>query len=209
MTPISRIPFAAVAALVCLVPQIALAQDGFGRRGFYLGVGGQAGIDLFEDAIEDVTGGSVTIDPTAGVSARLGYRLFSWFAIEGYYEWMNNFKTNISVGLIDGSLNYTTHTVTANLKFLIPTWRVQPYLVLGVGGQHFDLEDNVFAGLFDDKGWAFAGRPGLGLDLYITKNVVLNAEVAGVLATSEPKNIGTNITDLFYLSAGAGIQYRF
>jgi hypothetical protein len=203
------ITLAAVTTLILFLPGIALGNDGFGRRGFYLGVGAQGGVNFFEDQIGDVTGGAVDTGSTWGVNARAGYRVFSWFAVEAYYEWMDNFQTEVTLGSRGGTLDYTTHTITGNLKFVVPTWRFQPYLVLGFGGQHFNLGDDLLGGVLDDKGWGIAGRPGVGLDIYITKNLVLNAEVAGVLGTSEPKNLGRNITDLFYLSAGGGLQWRF
>ena len=48
----------------------------------------------------------------------------------------------------------------------------------------------------------------MGLDIYITRNLVLNAEVSGVLATANPSTI-PNIGDMFYISAGGGLQWRF
>ena len=96
---------------------------------------------------------------------------------------------------------------------MIPTWRLQPYLYLGIGGQYYDLEASArFADFveldFSESGWAFAGRPGLGLDIYITENILVNVEVAGVLATSNPSTI-PDIGDMFYMTVGAGLQYRF
>jgi opacity protein-like surface antigen len=89
---------------------------------------------------------------------------------------------------------------------------LHPYLYLGIGGQYYDLDaTGEFASVsldFSEKGWAFAGRPGLGLDAYITENILVNVEVAGVLATSNPSTI-PDIGDMFYMTVGAGLQYRF
>jgi hypothetical protein len=212
----------AILALVLLLPAAALADDdGFGRRGFYLGVGGAYGVNFFDDTIEDAAmeaGFLASAEDTGGVNARAGYRLASWFALEGMYEWMDNFKIEVDgiIGadpdLLGATVDYRTHTVTLNAKFLIPTWRLHPYLLLGIGAQYYDLDAaGVFAdfGLdFSDSGWALAGRPGVGLDAYITKNILLNVEVSGVLATSNPSTI-PDVGDFFYLTAGAGLQYRF
>ena len=217
-------------ALACtaLLSASALADDdgdddGFARPGWYLGIGGAAGVNFFEDEIEDAAekvGVNVDVKDTGGINARGGYRVNSWFAVEGMYEWMDNFEVEVKSIDTGGEplpvgttlFDYTTHTITANLKFVVPTWRFQPYLLLGVGAQHFDLDApaTVEASALDlsDSGWGFAGRPGLGLDIYITRNLLLNAEVAGVLATGNFSTI-PSIGDFFYLSAGGGLQWRF
>ena len=149
----------AMLALVLLLPAAALAGDdenSFSRRGFYLGVGGAYGVNFFEDTIEDAAesaGFKVSVKDTGGVNARVGYRLASWFALEGMYEWMDNFKIKVDglIGadpdLLGAKVDYGTHTVTLNAKFLIPIWRLHPYLLLGIGGQYYDLDA---AGTFAD-----------------------------------------------------------
>jgi hypothetical protein len=194
---------------LALLPWAAQAEEeekddggGFARPGWYLGVGGAAGINFFEDEIHDALA-SVGLDgdvkTTAGVNARGGYRFASWVALEAMYEWSALF-------------DYTTHTFTLNAKFVVPTWRFQPYLLLGLGGQYYVADagaEILGTGLdLSEKGWAIAGRPGVGLDIYITRNLVLNAEVSGVLATANPSTI-PNIGDMFYISAGGGLQWRF
>jgi len=214
----------AILALFLLLPAAALAGDDdkdFSRPGFYLGVGGAYAFNFFEDMIEDEAedaGFKISVKDTWGVNARVGYRIASWFAVEGMYEWMDNFKIKVDEvtfappGLAGGSVDYRTHTVTVNAKFLIPTWRLHPYLLLGIGGQYYDLDasasfaDNSFD--FSESGWAFAGRPGVGLDAYITENFLINVELSGVLATSNPSTI-PDIGDMFYMTLGAGLQYRF
>lgn len=220
----------AMLASVLLLPAAALAvgdEKDFARRGWYLGVGGAYAADFFEDEIEKAAakeGVHISLSDTGGVNARAGYRLFSWFALEGMYEWMDNFKTEIDaieVGAdadvkkipIGSTLaDYTTHTFSLNVKFLLPTWRIHPYLYLGIGGQYWDMKAPAVvqeAGFdFTESGWSFAGRPGFGVDAYITENILVNVEVSGVLATSNPSTI-PDIGDLFYLTAGAGLQYRF
>jgi opacity protein-like surface antigen len=214
----------ALLALVLLLPAAALAGDDdkdFSRSGFYLGVGGAYGINFFEDMIEDAAekqGFEISLKDTGGVNARVGYRVASWFAVEGMYEWMDNFKIEVDgisgapPELLGATVDYRTHTFTVNAKFLIPTWRLHPYLYLGIGGQYYDLDaTGEFAGAgldFSEKGWAFAGRPGLGLDIYITENILVNVEVAGVLATANPSTI-PDIGDMFYMTVGGGLQYRF
>ena len=54
----------------------------------------------------------------------------------------------------------------------------------------------------------FAGRAGLGLDVYITPNIVLNAQGQIVLTTVKKPDLG-DIDDLNYVGFAAGLQYRF
>jgi opacity protein-like surface antigen len=222
----TAIQLALIAGLVAGAPATAAPPDddeGFGHTGFYFGVGGGAGIELFEGAIEDVAedaGVDVSVDQTWVVNARAGYRLASWVALELMYEYMDSFRIEVDSVDVGGTpvpvgttlADYSTHTGTLNLKLIVPTWRIQPYLLLGAGGQYFDLDASpLVQGTeldFGDSGWAFAGRPGLGVDLYLTKHILLNAEVSGVLSTSSPDTV-PDIGDLFYLSAGGGLQYRF
>jgi opacity protein-like surface antigen len=213
--------------LIGVLPGPALAagpdDEGFGHTGFYLGVGGAAGLELFEDALEDIAndeGVNLSVDQSWAINARAGYRLASWVALELMYEYLDSFQIDVDSVDVGGPpipvgttlADYSTHTGTLNLKLIVPTWRIQPYLLLGAGGQYFDLEASpLVQGTeldFGDSGWAFAGRPGLGIDLYLTKHILLNAEASGVLSTSSPDTV-PDIGDLFYLSVGGGLQYRF
>lgn len=181
----------------------AAAADDFDRPGFYLGVTGLYGIDFFEDEIEDVLGVSgVEVDGSPGLNAYAGLRLFSWLAVEANYEWMAEFETRA----FGGSFQLTNHNLSANVKLFLPIWRVQPYLNLGIGGQYYDLGSNLGV---SDTGWALLGRPGVGVDVYVTKHWVLNAQLNGMLSTNDVDAIGQEFNDLFYMSVGAGLQYRF
>jgi opacity protein-like surface antigen len=211
-------------ALFLLIPAAALAGDDdkdFSRPGWYVGVGGAYGVNFFEDMIEDAAkkeGFKISLKDTGGVNARGGYRFASWFALEGMYEWMDNFKIEVDgiisapPDLLGATVDYRTHTVTVHAKFLLPTWRLHPYLYLGIGGQYYDLNaDGEFAKQgfdFSESGWAFAGRPGLGLDAYITENILVNVDVSGVLAVTSVSTI-PELGDFFYMTVGAGLQYRF
>lgn len=208
----------ALMAALCLAPALALAdpheaepdgkeqKPGFGRSGFYLGANFAYGFgNFYEDSIEDGVPVSVTVDDSPGLNARLGYRLLPFFALEAHYEWMDEFELKIS-GL--PTLDQTTHTITGNLKFLLPLWRFQPYLMLGAGAQYYDIEEKVL-GVLDDTDWVFAARPALGIDFYLTRRFVLNVEGAGVIALSDFSGQLSSIDTLPYVSIGAGLQWRF
>jgi hypothetical protein len=60
------------------------------------------------------------------LDVQVGYRLFSWFAIEADYEYMNGFKTNSLLA----STEIRTSSIMVAPKFLLPFWRAQPYLLV-------------------------------------------------------------------------------
>ena len=74
-----------------------------------------------------------------------------------------------------------------------------------------DLADalNALGGDIDDgKHLKPAARAGLGLDFYISQNIVLNAQASIVATTLKSPDIG-DVDDLNYMSFAAGLQYRF
>ena len=117
---------------ILFIAPAAYAGD-FDRRGFYLGANGVAGVDLFSKAIENAVQDtlllpvSVDVDPAAGFNVRVGYRLFSWFAMEANYEYINGFDTNVEFAGVDVvTAESKFHTVTGNVKFLRPPGESSP-----------------------------------------------------------------------------------
>ncbi len=197
-----------VFAVLAILPSTARSDD-FDRHGWYLGLNYAHGFNFIQEAVDTVSGGKLDSNDTWGLTVRGGYRLFSWLAIEANYEFMDNFTTNSVLGSTDIQAN----TITVGPKFLIPTWRIQPYLLLGFGTQGATLDfTSGFPRLFDDRStsdWNAAARPALGIDFYITKHVVANLEVAGVLVAGKFENQSMSLSDPIYLSIGGGLQYRF
>jgi opacity protein-like surface antigen len=178
-----------------------------------------------------VTNANVDIDDSGGVNALVGYRVWSWFALELEYEWVDEYDVKSSAdGFVAGvpaSASGTLysiegHTLTANTKWIVPFWRIQPYFLLGGGvaisdvdrGDAFDdpllgpLLNQAGVDVKDGKKTNAAGRAGLGLDLYITKNILVNTEASVVLTTLKKPDVG-DVDDLNYMSFAAGLQYRF
>ncbi len=207
-----RIALVATAGLLALGLAVEAAaepppKDDWSRRGFYLGINGVYGAELFEDDIEDALGDlDADLKGTGGLNARAGYRIFSWLAAEVKYEWMNDFTTEI---LGTEALNLAIHTFTVGPKFVLPFWRTQPYLHVGLGAQYRNT--GISGTSIDDEDWGFTVRPGVGIDFYLTRHIVLNAEFDGVLGVSSLSTPGPagSINDTIYLSIGGGLQYRF
>ncbi len=183
--------------------------DEFDRPGAYIGVNGVYAISLFQNEINEIAGVNESFDlgDSPGVNARLGYRVFSWFALEAQYEWVQSMDLNFE-GVDQG--DFKPNTVTANLKFFIPVWRIQPYLLLGAGVAIWDIDSPIQ----NQSSTGFAGRLGLGIDSYLTRHWVFNIEATGVLNTNDidPSKISADISSishLYYFSLSAGITYRF
>ena len=208
---LTRMLLGTAVALAMLPGAAAADEDDFSRSGVYFGVGGvytQNG--LVEDQVEDAFPAlNIDVDDSAGVSSVLGYRVLPFLATELQYEYVDGF--DISASPFGKLLTVRAHTLTGNLKVIAPIWRVQPYLLAGVGLVRWDFDQKV-AGLGISSGdTAFAGRAGGGVDLYLTRNIVLNAGANVVLSDTsiDAGPTGDDIDYLFYITAGGGLQYRF
>src|SRR5262252_209037 len=171
----------AAALLVCLVSRPAYADGEFARSGPYIGVGASRTLNLLESFLDDdpvLT--HISVSDEWGVNTRAGYRLTSWFAVEAEYEWLNDFTArfgNLDLGTVG------VQTATANLRLIGPFGRFQPYLLLGAGAIFVHVRDRF--GLLDVQSPAFAGRVGLGIDVFLTQNFYLNGGAEGVLSPAE------------------------
>jgi hypothetical protein len=222
--------------LLLMLPGFAVAEnesdpDPFDRPGLYIGAGGTYQFNAFSDDIEDVIEDEVEdavpgatadfdLDESAGFNALLGYRVWSWFAVELQYEWVDEYDINGSIDLplaISGKLySIEGHTLTANTKWIIPFWRIQPYLLIGGGLAISDVNKGGLADAFvalgadidDGTNYEPVGRGGIGVDLYITEHILINAQASAVLTTLGSPDIG-DVDDLNYMSFAAGLQYRF
>lgn len=200
---------ALVIAVLCLLPAVAAAQEGYDRPGWYLGAGGTYAFHWFPGDFDGDVGATTKTENTGGVNARAGYRFNSWAATELEYEWLDGFENKV-VGSRVFDLGY--HVITANGKLLYPAWgRFQPYGLLGVGVEIIDVSRRAGLGAgLDNNGVGFAGRVGAGLDVYITQHWLVNVGVDAVLSSTQIKNsIGKDLSNLFYIPVQAGVQFRF
>jgi len=183
----------------------AAAPD-FARRGFYLGGGATYGFNLFDSAFDDLFS-DVQVGDTWGFYARAGYRPLRWLALDAEYEYLHDFGVKAEgVHLAD----LRAQTITANLRFIGP-WRFQPYFLLGAGATLFSLNDDAVPGLEVDHS-SFAGRIGVGLDTYLTRNLVIAVGADTVLTTAQvhdPVFSGDTSSTLSYVAVHMGIDLRF
>lgn len=201
-----------IVAFSCLLPAagFALEADDYARPGWYLGAGGTWAAHWWK-APEGALGapGPVRTKNSFGFNVRGGYRVKRWLAAELEYEWLDGFDNTL-----DGSTIFKlrTHVVTANAKFLCPAFgRFQPYVLFGAGAAIFEVNDRKDEGAgLESSSTGFAARASGGLDVYLTKNWLLNVEAGAAIPTNEVANsAGGDLEELFYVPIQVGVQYRF
>jgi opacity protein-like surface antigen len=187
----------------------AAEEDDYSRSGFYMGVGPSLVVPLFDDEVADWRGAPSDVDHSVGILARIGLRTCSFFSAELQYEGVKGYDVEMAG---EDHFRMDSHSVTVGAKLHLPLWRIQPYLLAGIGFTHYDIHD-VFV-LTEDRTFTLAGRLGGGLDFYLTKNLVINGEVTvmltdGAMVEQGPPPPGPAIDPMHYLSAQIGLIYRF
>jgi len=200
----------AIPIAVLLMATTSWAADpapDYARPGWYLGVGVGTGIPFLEGFLPDEVSGVVEFNPGASFNARGGYRLTSWLAVEALYEGV--YGSNIEVLGMATAARRTTHSFVANLKLILPTWRIHPYFMVGPGAQYAVFNDKTPFNRLDLRRWDFTLRTAFGIDAYITENWLVNLELAPSMRFADYGNIPSKQTDNVLLTIGAGVQYRF
>jgi opacity protein-like surface antigen len=195
----------AVAILFASMVGTESSADDFDRRGWYVGVGVGVGVDFLSDFVENATSGTVKINPTGSFNARGGYRAFSWLAFEGMYEGVYQMSTELDGVEVS---RHSFHSILFNVKFIVPIWRIQPYFILGAGPQQGSFDGEGPLALLDEARWDAAVRTGFGLDIYATKNWLINFELAPSIRFRD-YILPTTSTDNVTLTFTGGVQYRF
>jgi opacity protein-like surface antigen len=171
------------------------------RPGPYLGLGASGGLEKFNGGEGSAFGDSV------GFTFRGGYRLTRNFAVEGLYEYMDDFgfsTTTFRGTRIHDDIH--THNFSLMGKAILPlgdTDQIQPYLSGGVGfvnaNNTGEIRGEEVAG---NSATEFAGRVGAGIDLMVTPELAVTVDGGYVLPTG-------NLSDLNYISYGMGLRYAF
>ncbi len=166
----------------------ASAQQEFSEFGTtpspYISLAGVYGLCNFSDSAgsnQESCGDE--LENSFGMNIRVGYRFNRWVAVEGQVEWMAGFDAkDVSnwgePGLTSASADTLAFTVNARFYPLIG--RIQPYALIGLGGVNSWLNSNLGSSATFTS---FAGRFGVGLDIYITPNIALTSEFAYTAAT--------------------------
>jgi opacity protein-like surface antigen len=194
-----RVAVLTVALLTTFLSTARAATD-YTRLGPYLGIGVAGGL-------EDFGGGLGAFGDSAGFTFRAGYRLMPYLAVEGLYEYMDDF--GLTTTLLDGikaRADLRTHNFSIMGKLIFPLGFVQPYLSGGVGFLNSDSTVKVRRTgrelRVEDSATEFAGRVGAGLDLVATSQLALTLDSGYVLPTER-------LSDFNYISFGMGVRYTF
>ncbi len=155
------------------------------RSGFYLGVAGTAVIQNYN------VPPPIDADHSIGINGRVGWRFNRYGAVEIQTEW--NGDTNLRF-LSD----VTTVATTANLRWMMPAGRVEPYLIGGVGV----FWAKINSPLINTPGPDAVLRGGVGLQFHVTEWLALVAEGTYVYPVDR-------LSDLQYASIVWGVQYKF
>jgi len=169
------------------------------RNGFSVGAGVGYGFNQFDlDREEADIGQNITVENARAAEVRIGYRFHPNFGIDGVVQYYNDFEFDVSHNSVGNASGYAG---TINLKGYLLRGPLQPYAFAGIGALNLTFHHNVNK-IFDHNDTELLGRAGLGVDAYLTRNVVLYAEGAYNIPTDA-------LRELDFISIAAGIQYRF
>lgn len=160
--------------------------DPYNRPGAFAGLGGSYAVSAFQGSLKDLFGDSL------GFQARGGYRFNEFFALEGIYEYEDDFGARIGQGSL------WTNAFTGNSKLILPLGRFQPYLSGGVGFLNVNASSDV------DGKFTFLGRVAGGVDLALTERVAVFLDAAYNI----PGGDGV-LSDFQYFSFGWGGKVSF
>jgi hypothetical protein len=166
-------------------------ESAYDRDGWYLGLGGGYTKELFD-------GGDASDGGYVQLSA--GYHFLRFAAAEFELEYSPKFdgKSGQWAGV-----DIATWATWLNFKgYPTAPWTgpVQPFAMLGIAWMWERLTGPAVNNSIEEGG--FAARFGGGLDVYVTRNVMLTAEAAYVLPTGE-------LDDLNQVQIGGAVQYRW
>ncbi|MEX2207811.1 MAG: porin family protein [Myxococcota bacterium] len=177
-------------ALAVLLTTPVYAQD-YARDGFAIGAGfGYAGENFDDDGVD--------FDDTGAIDVFGSYRFHPNFGVEARFEQTFDFEGDAGPTNVDVDIS----SLTINAQAFILTGQFQPYLGGGLGyaEAHIDVDGPGFGSDDDDSDPLW--RLFMGLDSYVTPNVVIGAEAA--------YNFGVDDLDDFdYWTLNALLRYRF
>lgn len=198
---------AALGAALLLLPAAGLAESEFGRPGGYLSGGVSGATEMFSGPL-DLDGTGIDVGTAVLVGGRLGYRAGTHVAVEAAVDYsVDGFELTVPG---TGSLSAKALVATGNVKLYPGDWRVQPFVLGGVGMMRGTTECTTAAGAsvsclalgISDSEIEFAGRVGGGIDFYLTRHIALSGEVTYVIPTGD-------LADLDFLTFGGQLLFRF
>ena len=191
-------------ALLAAIAGTARAGDEFNRPGPYIGLGAAGGLTNFGGALSG-------FGNSYGFNFRGGYRFNDYMAIEGLYEYMDDFGNSFTSTnrRVNASASIQTSNFSLLGKVIFPTLgipQLQPFVSGGIGLLNANGSGKLSVGSETVKGTPsateFAGRVDGGVDYFLTREVSTFFDVGYVIPTGELSNMN-------YLSLSAGVKYSF
>ncbi len=174
------------------------------ETGFYIGGGASYAWENFDfDEIED-SGLNVDIDDAWGLNVFAGYRFLRHIALEGNYNWYDDFDGKISGEIFplafDFDFQIQIWTLMLDLKAMYPVYndRLVPYL--RVGGGYMEAESD--AGPENEEESDFAWNLGGGVDYFVTDRISLGLDGKYVWGTGD-------LDELEYFVGSARVAFHF
>lgn len=174
--------------------QLPLDTDApYDRNRFYFGLGAIFGVEDLHVGAQPTSTGTASVDvedTNWGGEMRAGYRFHPHLAAElqGQYNGLYEVRANTVGRPSLGSVEIITST--ANLKAYALRGPVQPYALGGVGIMWADTEDRVAGAKLPLGDVEFAGRGGIGVDMYISPMLAINVEGSYVAPTGDLAGYG-------------------
>ena len=147
-------------------------EDDFARPGTYVGASAVMGMEQFRDL-----GPLSASNSGVGVGLRVGQRIDPRFAMEVAADRVPGYE--LSLGGASADLDVTSVAVQG--KYFFTEDRVQPYALLGAGWTRMEIDAT-----HDDNSEAFF-RAGVGVDVYLSREVALFGEATYNLPTGDLK----------------------
>lgn len=181
----------------------ANANDRFSDPGAYLTLAGMNGFEHFQDAGED-------FDNSWGFVIRGGYRFNRFLAFEGALEFASGYEVDIEAEPpvvpvpVTVPLTIDGGTGTGNVKLYAPWFgRIQPYGLVGIGGQWARLRSTYTTGWSCSPGFwycqgtytklgnagAFTSKFGGGIELWLSDDMAIVVDAAYNLPTGDLKDL--------------------
>jgi len=174
-------------------------RNRYARTGPLVGVAGFYALEDFDSA------SGLEIDDSFGGALFAGYRVHRHVSIELRGEYLDGFDIGPQGDPTDSMLDAEVDgfLVTAGPKLYPFTGALQPFVGLGLGAIHAELEGRASDGTrFSDDDTDVVIRPAAGLDFHVSETLVLNLEAAYV-------SPGGSLQDIDFATFSSGLTFRF
>jgi len=169
-------------AIVVGVLSFTLSSEAVaGDRRFFAGAGLSYAVEDFDDGDLKKFAGGDKIDDAWGFNLFGGYRLFKHLAIEGNFNWYDDFEGK--AGAID--FDVSIWTLMLDLKVISPAlWEDRLFPYLRIGGGYMSAEVDLSGGNDTDDG-DFAYDIGLGFDVFVKDQISVGLDGKRVWGTGD------------------------